>query len=143
MSTEGDKAKADNFQTQAGAIVYRLADPDRSLEMEQAAIEGLKQLYEAYPPPVQQAIRRDILPRLPFTLPTGWVKCPYCVRGMTSPDREEFDEQGRPTAVPKEICANCRGAGEVKDDGTTTVLNPLPTMSKAEIEAKFGVVVED
>lgn len=143
MSEEGDQAKADNFQTQAGAIVYRLADEDRTIEMEQAAIEGLKQLYEAYPPPVQQVIRREILPRLPFDLPTGWVKCTHCVRGMTSPDRDEFDEQGRPTAVPKEICATCRGAGEVKDDGTMPSMYALPTMTREEIAEKFGVEVED
>lgn len=139
--TERLQAKIDNFQTQAGAIVYRLVDPDHSIAMETAAIQALQDLYEAYPDPVQTAIRRDVLPRLPFELRTGYVKCPYCVRGMTSPDIEAFDAKGRPTAVEKEICSACKGAGELKDNGSVGE-SPVPKMSREEIRERFGVEVE-
>ena len=139
--TERLQAKVDNFASQAGAIVYRLVDPDHTLDMETAAIKALQDLYEAYPDPVQTAIRSDVLPRLPFELETGWVKCPHCVRGMVSPDVEAFDEQGRPTAVEKQVCPTCKGAGELRR-GTEAADSPVPKMSREEIRERFGVEVE-
>lgn len=138
--TERLQAKVDNFQTQASAIVYRLVDPDHTLDMETAAIEALQQLYEDYPTPVQSAIRNDILPRLPFELRTGWVKCPHCVRGMFSPDIDAVDDRGRPTAFEKEICTTCTGSGELLEDEAPDT--PVPKMTREEIMVKFGVEVE-
>lgn len=139
--TERLQAKVDHFASQAGAIVYRLVDPDHALTLEAPAIKALQDLYEDYPEPVQTAIRRDVLPRLPFTVETGWVKCPHCVRGMVSPDVEAFDAEGRPTAVPKEVCPTCKGAGELRDTDTVGE-SPVPKMSREEIRKKFGVEVE-
>ena len=140
MSEAGDAAKVDNFQTQAGAIMYRLANPSHTIDLEQGAIDALQALYEAYPQQVQRAIRRDVMPRLGFKLETGWVKCPDCVKGMRSPDREVFDDKGRQTAFEKVTCATCRGSGEMEQSGAPVA---VPKMTRAEIEKKYGVVIED
>lgn len=124
MSAEADQARVDNFATQVSAIERRLVDPDRSVQMEEVAIGELQKLYDAYPDNVQATIRKDIMPRCMFSIETGWVKCPYpgCVRGMISPDREEFvevlDSVGnkvrKMVAIPKETCPQCKGLGEIK-----------------------------
>lgn len=89
MLTPGETAKLDHFQTQASAIVRRLTFGESpSIDMERGAIDALQNLYNAYPDPVKKSIRADVLPRVPFELVTGWVKCPHCVKGMVSPDED-------------------------------------------------------
>ena len=141
MSEAGDAAKVDNFQTQASAIVYRLVDPGRGIDLEQGAIDALQQLYDAYPPHVQQVIRSEVLPRITnFNLATGWSACPDCVRGLRSPDQVVYDAKGRETAFEKVTCATCRGSGELEQSGAPVA---VPKMTRAEIEKKYGVVIED
>ena len=101
--SEVDRARFDNLARQASTIDYDLADEQTRagvLIMKQPQIDQIKALYDAYGESVQAAIRQDLMPRLNFTWDIGYEKCPHCVRGRFSPDREEttpvLDANGNP-----------------------------------------------
>jgi len=94
--SEVDQARFDNLARQCSNIDKELADEmtrPALLTQMQPAIDQMKTLYDAYPPEAQAAVRNELMPRLYFSWDTGYEKCPHCVRGMVSPDREEFITQ--------------------------------------------------
>lgn len=171
MLTPGETAKLDHFQTQASAIVRRLTFGESpSIDMERGAIDALQNLYNAYPDPVKKSIRADVLPRVPFEIVTGWVKCPQCIKGMVSPDEDhtipkidaggnqvfeditepDTNEDGqailkvvgqRPVMLP--IAHEKQTCPVCGGTGELPADKPAPVeMTAAEIEAKFGVKVK-
>lgn len=87
-----DQARLDNFASRARNIAFAVACEetyDEDLAKQAGAIAQLKELYDAYPDTAQEAIRKEFMPRMPFTFDMGYDKCPHCINGRTSPDKEE------------------------------------------------------